>query len=76
MPKIKLEKALNFRFSLVSASHAKVGWMTAGGESHERKVRALQSMVLANGQAGRPDGKCNREKTANRRFFIELSWSR
>lgn len=29
--------------------------------SMSRKVRAPQGTVLANGQAGRPDGKCNRE---------------
>ena len=31
-----------------------------------RKVRTLQSAVLDNIQAGRPDGQCNREQTAAR----------
>ncbi len=30
-----------------------------------RKVRTPQGMVLGNTQAGRPDGKCNREQTAD-----------
>jgi len=31
-----------------------------------RKVRTLQSTMLDNIQAGRPDGKCNREQYAVR----------
>jgi len=34
--------------------------MSAG----ERKVRTPQGNGLANGQAGRPDDKCNREQTS------------
>lgn len=30
-----------------------------------RKVRTPQSTVLANSQAGQPDGKCNRKHTAH-----------
>ena len=30
--------------------------------SHVRKVRAPQGRMLANGQAGRPDGKCRRKE--------------
>jgi len=32
-----------------------------------RKVRTPQGRVLGNAQAGRPDGKCNREQTADGR---------
>jgi len=30
-----------------------------------RKVRTPQGRMLGNSQAGRPDGKCNREQTAD-----------
>ena len=33
--------------------------------ARSRKVRTPQGMVLGNTQAGRPDGKCNREQTAD-----------
>jgi len=49
----------------------RVGWVIAALEGAFsfllqaflvlRKVRTPQSMVPANGRAGRPDGKCNRE---------------
>lgn len=41
-------------------------WTVAGMHSHSsRKVRTPQGRVLDNFQAGRPDGKCSREKTAH-----------
>jgi|SRR6185295_10998190 len=49
-----------------------VGWTVAGGKvpdfclgcCRERKVRTPQGNELANGQAGRPDDKCNRKQTS------------
>ena len=40
------------------------GEVVAGGASRERKVRAPQGRVLANGRSGRPEGKCHRKQTA------------
>ena len=34
-------------------------------ERNVRKVRTPQGRMLGNSQAGRPDGKCNREQTAD-----------
>ena len=34
---------------------------TAAGARASRKVRTPQGRVLGNAQAGKPDGKCNRE---------------
>ena len=41
-------------------------WIRAplGGDT-QRKVRTPQGSEPANGRAGRPDGKCNREQTAD-----------
>ncbi len=38
--------------------------MIAGAERSLRKVRTPKGRELGNSQAGKPDGKCNREKTA------------
>ena len=40
------------------------GEVVAGGASRERKVRAPQGRVPANGRSGRPEGKCHRKQTA------------
>src|SRR5690606_4139576 len=41
----------------------RVRWTVA--VERPRKVRTPQGRVLGNSQAGRPDGKCNREQTAD-----------
>ncbi len=39
--------------------------MIVGTERSLRKVRTPKGRELGNSQAGKPDGKCNREQTAN-----------
>jgi len=41
------------------------GRVIAGAERSLRKVRTPKGRELGNSQAGKPDGKCNREQTAN-----------
>lgn len=46
--------------------------MAAGGASRQRKVRAPQDRMPANGRASRGDGKCNRKQTATAQAGVRV----
>ena len=53
------------------ACEAGPGDRATGGNPGVRKVRAPQGRMLANGQAGRPDGKCRRKEDSHLRASVK-----
>jgi hypothetical protein len=59
------ESPLAAGISRVKMSAWRAGRVAAARITGLRKVGAPQGRMLANGQSGRPEGKCHREQTAD-----------